>query len=58
MLVVWGSYEEAVAVSNAYGDMLASGIPHTFVVDRSGVIRLSAHPRKLSRDLLAGIVRE
>jgi thiol-disulfide isomerase/thioredoxin len=58
MRVAWGSYAEAVAVSNAYGDMLSNGIPHTFVVDREGVIRFSGHPNELSEDILLGIVRQ
>jgi Leucine-rich repeat (LRR) protein/thiol-disulfide isomerase/thioredoxin len=58
MLAVQGSYEEAVAISQAYGDMLTNGIPHTFVIDRQGIIRYSGHPSGLTADFLAQIVGE
>jgi thiol-disulfide isomerase/thioredoxin len=56
-LVAYGTYDEANAVSLAYGDLLSNGIPHTFVIDRGGIIRFSGHPNDLSEDVLMSIVR-
>jgi len=55
-LVAYGSRDEAAAVSMAYGDLLASGIPHTFVIGRDGVVLYSGHPAGLSDDVLAAAV--
>lgn len=56
-IVLLGSPAEARAVSLAYGDLLSNGIPHTFVVDREGVIRFSGHPAELSPEGLSALVR-
>jgi thiol-disulfide isomerase/thioredoxin len=55
-LAVRGTYEEAAAVSLAYGDLLTNGIPHTFVVDRAGTIRYSGPPSESPADLVADLV--
>ena len=47
--VLWGSLEEARKVKSEYGVI---GIPHTFVIDREGVIRYSGHPNGLDREEL------
>lgn len=44
MIVLWGSYSEARAVRDAY-DVV--GIPHTFVIDRQGIIRHRDHPIRI-----------
>ena len=55
MIPVHGTFETAQAVSLLYGDLLASGIPHTFVVDREGTIRYSGHPLELSAEFLGAM---
>ncbi len=45
--VLWSSLDEARAVKGLFGVV---GIPHTFVVDRDGMIRFSGHPVKLSTE--------
>ena len=47
--VLWGSLDEARAVKSDYGVI---GIPHTFVIDREGLIRYSGHPNRLDREKL------
>ena len=47
--VLWGSLDEARAVKSDYGVI---GIPHTFVIDREGLIRYSGHPNRLNREKL------
>ncbi len=44
LVVLWESPTAAQAVKTLYG---VSGIPHTFVVDRQGIIRYSDHPIRL-----------
>jgi peroxiredoxin len=44
LLVLWESPTAAQAVKTLYG---VSGIPHTFVIDRQGIIRYSDHPIRL-----------
>jgi len=41
---VWESYAAAQAVKTLYG---VTGIPHTFLIDRQGIIRYSDHPIRL-----------
>jgi thiol-disulfide isomerase/thioredoxin len=49
MVVLWESQKAAQAVKTLYG---VSGIPHTFVIDRQGIIRYSDHPIRLrDRDI-------
>jgi len=45
--VLWGSLAEARAVRDLYEVV---GIPHSFVIDRTGIIRYSGHPVHLSID--------
>jgi len=47
--VLWGSLEEARAVKELYG---VGGIPRTFLIDRSGYIRYSGYPTRLSSEAL------
>ena len=44
VLAVWESYEAAQAVKLLYN---VDGIPHTFLLDRQGIIRYSDHPIRL-----------
>jgi thiol-disulfide isomerase/thioredoxin len=44
IVVLWESPTAAQAVKTRYG---VSGIPHTFVIDRQGIIRYSDHPIRL-----------
>jgi len=43
-VTLWGSLAEAEAVRSLYG---VEGIPHTFLIDRQGVIRYADHPIRL-----------
>jgi thiol-disulfide isomerase/thioredoxin len=43
--VLWSSMEESREVKALYGVV---GIPHTFIIDRDGIIRFSGHPARLS----------
>lgn len=45
--VLWSSMEESRAVKALYGVI---GIPHTFIIDREGIIRFSGHPSRLSTE--------
>jgi len=47
--VLWGSLDEARAVRNLYGVV---GIPHTFVIDRDGLIRFDGYPRNLNAETI------
>ena len=47
--VLWGSLEEARGVKELYG---VGGIPRTFVVDRTGYIRFSGYPTRVTAELL------
>ncbi len=44
VVAVWESYEAAQAVKQLYG---VEEIPHTFLLDRQGIIRYSDHPIRL-----------
>jgi peroxiredoxin len=46
---LWESLIAAQRVARLYG---VSGIPHTFVIDRAGVIRFSDHPLRLTATVL------
>ena len=43
-VILYGSEAEARAVKSQYGVV---GIPHTFVIDRQGIIRHRDHPIRL-----------
>lgn len=47
--VLWGSLDEARAVRDLYG---ISSVVHTFVIDRTGYIRFSGHPDRLTAEVL------
>ena len=44
IITVWESYSAAQTVKHLYG---VEGIPHTFLLDRQGVIRYSDHPIRI-----------
>jgi len=44
IVTAWKSYAAAQAVKDLYG---VTGIPHTFLIDRQGIIRYSDHPIRL-----------
>ena len=44
IVTVWESYAAARAVKRLYD---VTGIPHTFLIDRQGIIRYSDHPIRL-----------
>ena len=49
IITVWESYEASQEVKHLYG---VEGIPHTFLLDRQGIIRYSGHPIRLrGRDI-------
>jgi len=43
-IVLRGTLDEAQAIRNRYG---VEGIPHTFVIDRQGIVRYTDHPLRL-----------
>jgi len=47
--VLWGSLAAARDVKAEFGVI---GIPHTFVIDRDGVIRFSGHPLRLDKSTI------
>ncbi len=49
LVAVWGSLSAAREVARRYGIF---GIPHTFVIDRQGIVRFSDHPVRLSDSTL------
>ncbi|MCK5827958.1 leucine-rich repeat domain-containing protein, partial [Candidatus Bipolaricaulota bacterium] len=56
MFVLRGSYDEANAVSLAYGDLLSNGIPQSFVIDGNGTIVYAGHPSGITQEFLQGLV--
>jgi len=46
MVALWGSLAAAQAVAEQYRVV---GIPHTFVIDRAGIVRFNNHPARLDR---------
>ena len=53
MLALWGSYAAAQAVATQYR---VTGIPHTIIIDRAGVVRFNNHPARLDRALLESLL--
>lgn len=53
MIALWESSEASAAVARLY---FVRGIPHTFVIDRGGIVRFSGHPSRLSSGYIASIV--
>ena len=54
MIALWDSYSAAAAVAHRYG---VSGIPHTVVIDRTGILRYSGHPVRLTAEDLEEILQ-
>ena len=52
MVALWGSLRETQNVSHLYGVV---AIPHTFVIDRHGIIRYSGHPLRLTAELIESL---
>lgn len=46
MVALWDSYAAAQAVATQYR---VTGIPHTFIIDRAGIVRFNNHPARLER---------
>jgi thiol-disulfide isomerase/thioredoxin len=53
MVALYGSYAAALAVFQTYG---GGGIPKTYVIDESGVIRFAGHPATLQRGLVEALL--
>jgi peroxiredoxin len=53
MVALWGSLSASSAVASNYN---VGGIPHTFVIDREGIVRFAGHPAYLGSETLRGIV--
>jgi peroxiredoxin len=53
MIALYGSLSSAEGVASRYG---VYGIPHTFIIDREGIIRFSNHPMYLTASLLNSIL--
>ncbi len=54
LIALWGSVSDSQAVAQEYG---VYGIPHTFVIDKQGIIRFSDHPAHLTEAFLASLVK-
>ncbi len=54
LIALWGSVSDSQAVAHEYG---VYGIPHTFVIDKQGIIRFSNHPAYLTEAFLASLVK-
>ena len=53
MIALYGTYSAAYGVSQIYG---VSGIPKTYVIDRSGIIRYVGHPAALPRQTVEELI--
>jgi len=53
MVALWGSLPAASAVASTYN---VGGIPHTFVIDREGIVRFAGHPAYLGTETLHEII--
>jgi len=53
LTALWESIYASQAVAQKYG---VSGIPHTFVIDRDGIIRFSGHPTQLTASLIESLL--
>lgn len=53
MIALYESYDAARAVSKTYA---VAGIPKTFVIDRTGVVRYVGHPASLSRQTVEALI--
>lgn len=54
LVALWGSLVEARDVASRYEVFTFGGfgIPHTFVIDRQGIVRFSGHPATLTDDMI------
>jgi len=52
LIALWGSVSASQGVAREYG---VYGIPHTFVIDRDGIIRFSDHPLRLTDSFLSSL---
>jgi len=53
IIALWQSLAASSTVASAY---CVSGIPHTLVIDREGVVRYSGHPARLTLDRVESIL--
>ncbi len=49
LIALWGSVSASQGVAREYG---VNAIPHTFVLDRDGIIRFTDHPMRLTESFL------
>jgi len=49
LIALWGSASASQGVARMYG---VNAIPHTFVIDRDGIIRFTDHPMRLTESIL------
>jgi thiol-disulfide isomerase/thioredoxin len=49
LIALWGSFRQAQNVAARYGVV---GIPHTYIIDRDGIIRYSGHPKDLGAEVI------
>jgi len=53
IIALWESIYASQAVARKYG---VTGIPHTFVIDRNGIIRFANHPAYLTGSLIESLL--
>lgn len=54
LIALWGSVSASQGVAHEYG---IYGIPHTFVIDKQGIIRFANHPMYLTASFLASLFK-
>ena len=54
LIALWESASASQAVAREYG---VNAIPHTFVLDRDGIIRFTDHPMRLTTSLLDSLFK-
>ncbi len=54
LVALWSSLAEAREVASRYEVFVFGGfgIPHTFVIDRQGIVRFSGHPATMTDDTI------
>jgi peroxiredoxin len=54
LVALWGSFAEARDVASRYNVFVSGGFgtPHTFIIDRQGIVRFSGHPATLTDETL------
>lgn len=55
LIALWGSVSDSQQVARTYG---VNAIPHTFVIDRNGIIRFTGHPMRLSKSVLDSLFQQ